>query len=66
MKQAFEAAGYRLLYSRRKQQPGYSLDGQPALSSELKNVLKSSAADVDQRQIDIYRHGKVLVAPLRS
>lgn len=54
VKQAFEAAGYRLLYSRQKQQPGYYLDGQPALSAEFKLVLKSSAAEVDQRQIDIY------------
>lgn len=55
VKQAFEAAGYRLLYSRNKQQPGYYLDGQPALSSEIKQVLKGSASEVDQRQIDIYR-----------
>jgi hypothetical protein len=55
VKQAFEAAGYRLLYSRNKQQPGYYLDRQPTLSSEIKQALKSSAADVDQRQIDIYR-----------
>ena len=54
VKQAFEAAGYRLLYSRNKQQPGYYLDGEPALSSEIKQVLKSSAEEVDQRQIDIY------------
>jgi len=55
VKQAFEAVGYRLLYSRNKQQPGYYLDGQPALSSEIKQVLKGSAAEVDQRQLDIYR-----------
>lgn len=55
MKQEFEAAGYRLLYNRNKQQPGYYLDGQPALSAEIKQVLKTSAAEVDQRQIDIYR-----------
>lgn len=55
VKLAFETGGYRLLYSRNKQQPGYYLDGQPALSSEIKQVLKSSAAEVDQRQIDIYR-----------
>lgn len=54
VKQAFEVAGYRLLYSRNKQQPGYYLDGQPALSSEIKQVLKGSAAEVDQRQINIY------------
>ena len=55
VKQAFEVAGYRLLYSRNKQQPGYYLDGQPVLSPDIKQVLKGSAADVDQRQIDIYR-----------
>ena len=55
VKQAFESAGYRLLYSRNKQQPGYYLDGQPALSAEFKQILQSSAAEVDQRQIDIYR-----------
>lgn len=55
VKQAFEAAGYRLLYSRKKEQPGYYLYGQLALSPEIKQVLKGSAAEVDQRQIDIYR-----------
>jgi hypothetical protein len=55
VKQAFEVAGFRLLYSRNKQQPGYYLDGQPALSSEIRQVLKGSAVEVDQRQIDIYR-----------
>jgi hypothetical protein len=54
VKQAFEAAGYRLLYGRNKQQPGYYLDGQPALRSEIQQVLKGSAAEVDQRQLDIY------------
>lgn len=55
VKQAFEIAGYQLLYSRHKEQPGYYLDGQPALRSEIQQELKTSAADVDQRQIDIYR-----------
>lgn len=55
VKQAFEAAGYRLLYSRKTEQPGYYLDGEAALSSEFKLALKGSAAEVDQRQIDIYR-----------
>jgi hypothetical protein len=55
VRHAFETAGYRLLYSRNKKQPGYYLDGQPALSAEFKQVLKSSAAEVDQHQIDIYR-----------
>lgn len=55
VKQALEAAGYQLLYSRRREQPGYYLDGQPALSPEIQQVLKGSAAEVDQRQIDVYR-----------
>lgn len=55
VKQALDAAGYRLLYSRNKQQPGYYLHGQPVLSPDIKQVLKGSAAEVDQRQIDIYR-----------
>ncbi len=55
VKQAFEAAGYQLLYSRKKEQLGYYLDGQPALRSEIQQVLRGSAAEVDQRQIDIYR-----------
>jgi hypothetical protein len=54
VKQAFEAAGYGLLYGRQKKRPGYYLEGQPALSPEIKQVLKGSAAEVDQRQIDIY------------
>jgi len=55
VKQAFETAGHRLLYSRNKKQPGYYLDEQPTLLSEIQQVLKTSAAEVDQRQIDIYQ-----------
>jgi hypothetical protein len=55
VKQAFEAAGFSLLYSRHKQHSGYYLQGQEALSSEFKQILRSSACEVDQRQIDIYR-----------
>lgn len=55
VKQAFEAARYQMLYSRKKEQPGYYLDGQALLSAEIQQVMKGSAAEVDQRQIDIYR-----------
>ena len=55
VKQAFEAAGYILSYSRSKLQAGYYLQGQPALTHALRQVLRSSAAEVDPRQIDIYR-----------
>lgn len=55
VRQALKAAGYTLLYSRSKQQPGYYLQGQPALSSKLRQTLRSSAVEADQRQIDIYQ-----------
>ena len=55
VKQALKAAGYVLIYSRSKRQPGYYLQGQPALSTKLKQILWNSAAEVDQRQIDIYQ-----------
>jgi hypothetical protein len=35
--------------------PGYYLGDQPALSSEFKQMLKSSVYEVDQHQIDIYQ-----------
>jgi len=54
VKQAFESAGYRLLYSRNKKLLGYYLDEQPTLLSAIQQILKTSAAEVDQRQIDIY------------
>ena len=54
VKQAFKAAGLSLVYSRSKRHSGYYLEGQPAISSKFKQMLKSSAAEVDQRQIDIY------------
>ena len=56
VKQAFDVAGLQLLYSRNKRQPGYYLQGQPALSPELRQILRASAAEVDQRQIDIYHN----------
>lgn len=55
VKQAFQAAGYQLEYSRNKGERGYFLHGQPTLSPEFKQMVKASSAEVDLRQIDIYR-----------
>ncbi len=55
VKRAFQAAGYELEYSRNRECSGYFLKGQPALSPEFKQLVKTGAAEVDQRQIDIYR-----------
>ncbi len=54
VKQAFQAVGYQLEYSRHREHPGYYLNGQPALSPEFKQLVKASASEADQRQIDIY------------
>ena len=54
VKQALRVADYSLLYSRNRLLPGYYLEGEPALSAELSHVLRSSAAEVDQRQVEIY------------
>lgn len=54
VKQAFLAAGLRLEYSRDKKRLGYYICEQDALSPEFMNMIKASAAEVDQRQIDIY------------
>jgi hypothetical protein len=54
-KQAFQAVGNVLAYSRTKEHAGYYLPGQPALSPEFQQLVKASVAEVDRRQIDIYR-----------
>jgi len=54
VKQAFQAAGTLLEYSRNGELPGYYLHGQPALSPEFKQLVRVSASEADQRQIDIY------------
>ena len=55
VKQAFHAAGLVLEYSRKKEKHGYSVQGQEALSLEFKRMIKAVAAEVDRRQLDIYR-----------
>ena len=55
VKQAFRAAGFTLVYHRNKPQSGYYLEGQPALSPDLQQILHSSLAEVDARQIEIYQ-----------
>jgi hypothetical protein len=55
VKQAFLAAGLTLEYSRDKKRSGYYIREQDALSPEFMKMIRASAAEVDQRQIDIYR-----------
>jgi hypothetical protein len=55
VKRAFQAIGLVLEYSRKKEKHGYYVGEQEALSPEFKQMIKTTAAEVDQRQIDIYR-----------
>jgi hypothetical protein len=55
VKQAFHAVGLVLEYSRKKEKRGYYVREQEALSLEFKQMIKAGTAEVDQRQIDIYR-----------
>lgn len=55
VKRAFQAVGLVLDYSRKKEKRGYYVREQEALSLEFKRMIKAGAAEVDQRQIDIYR-----------
>ena len=54
VKQAFQAAGYILEYRRTREHKGYYIKGQPALSLEFRQMVRASATEVDQRQINIY------------
>lgn len=55
VKKAFQRVGLVLDYSRKKEKHGYYVQEQEALSLEFKQLIKAGAAEVDQRQMDIYR-----------
>ena len=55
VKLALKAAGYHLRYQRSLNRPGYYLEGQPILGSNLAGILNGSVAEVDPAQITIYK-----------
>lgn len=55
VKQALNAAGFQLQYSRNAQRPGYYLKNQPTISEELADILRNTAAEVDPNQIAVLR-----------
>lgn len=59
VREAFKAAGYQLRYSRRPGQCGYYLEGEPALAPEIATALRSCVADIDPKQIRIFRNMSV-------
>ena len=55
VKQAFLAAGYVLRYSRSAENPGYYLQGQPAISAELAEIITHSLNEVDPIQLRTFQ-----------
>lgn len=55
VKLAFHAAGYKLLYRRKKPRLGYHLDGEPPVSLQISEELAGAAAELDLVQIEIFR-----------
>jgi hypothetical protein len=54
VKKALKAAGYELCYRRSARQAGYYLQGEPAVSKELSDIIRGSVSEVDPRQIKIF------------
>ena len=55
VKQALSAAGYQMAYRRKPIRPGYYLLGQSSLGSKLADALDGSIAEIDFKQISIFR-----------
>lgn len=55
VRQAFQCAGFTLEYRRSTKEKGYYLRGQPDLLPEFSRMILASAAEVDHRQMAIYR-----------
>jgi len=53
VRQALADAGYRLVYDRR--QRAYFIEGRPPLDEKLRQIIAGAAAEVDPRQIAIYK-----------
>lgn len=55
VRQAFQAIGYSLEYSRSSSRPGYYLRGEPSLRPGFKQWVIAAASEADPRQILIYQ-----------
>ena len=55
VRQALAEAGYRLAYSRQRDRKGYYVEGQPLLDERLRRLIAGAVAEVDPKQIVIYR-----------
>lgn len=55
VRQALAEADHKLAYSRRRNRPGYYVEGRPLLDERLQRLIAGAVAEVDPRQIAIYR-----------
>lgn len=55
VKQAFRSSGFQLSYGRGSGKTGYYFTGQPDIGMELAKTLDGSIAEIDPRQIAIFR-----------
>lgn len=55
VKQALQAAGHELAYSRKKHKPGYYLRGKKGISQPLRHRIQGAVGDVDNEQVAITR-----------
>ncbi|HSG43100.1 MAG TPA: hypothetical protein VLA72_08085 [Anaerolineales bacterium] len=56
VKAAMERAGFFLKYSRAGERPGYYIAGEAPLHSEVKKEIAGALKEIDQEQIEIYKH----------
>jgi hypothetical protein len=56
VKAALRHAGHELKYSRKSEQPGYFIAGEPALHPDMQKALVAALNEVDPRQIAIYKN----------
>ncbi len=54
VKQAFQAAGFQVVYHRSEGRSGYALLNQPAIEDQLAKILDGSVVEVDPAQIAIF------------
>ncbi len=55
VRRALAEAGHRLRYSRQVNRRGYYVEGRPLLDEHLRHLIAGAVAEVDPRQIAIYR-----------
>lgn len=55
VRRALAQAGHTLAYSRRRDHKGYYVEGRPLLDERLQRLIAGAVAEVDPRQIAIYR-----------